>query len=175
MRQGSHVYIQLTQTQTHSTIGMSESEPPTILLVEAIFNAFWYGIILGKIQLFLLPESGAPLLDSTIRSQCPMPRPIPPTRSQLWRSYQGALGMRAEIRRSRDGLMERSSDASRRDKYNYCGGYTVVAPSLPGCISEGETKDEALANIKEAIALYLEPVDDDLCGIPGVEVVEIAI
>jgi len=37
------------------------------------------------------------------------------------------------------------------------GGYTIYAPSLPGCISEGETKDEALYNIKEAIELYLEP------------------
>ena len=39
------------------------------------------------------------------------------------------------------------------------GGYTVLVPSLPGCISEGETLDEALANIREAIELYLEPVD----------------
>jgi len=38
------------------------------------------------------------------------------------------------------------------------GGFTVYVPSLPGCISEGETKEEALANIKEAIELYLEPV-----------------
>jgi predicted RNase H-like HicB family nuclease len=42
------------------------------------------------------------------------------------------------------------------------GGYTVYAPSLPGCISEGETIEEAMANIREAIALYLEPVEDDL-------------
>ena len=42
------------------------------------------------------------------------------------------------------------------------GGYTVYVPSLPGCISEGETKEEALNNIREAIELYLEPVDDDL-------------
>jgi len=42
------------------------------------------------------------------------------------------------------------------------GGYTVYVPSLPGCISEGETVDEALKNIQEAIALYLEPVEDDL-------------
>jgi len=39
------------------------------------------------------------------------------------------------------------------------GGYTVYVPALPGCISEGETKEEALANIKEAIKLYLEPVE----------------
>jgi predicted RNase H-like HicB family nuclease len=42
------------------------------------------------------------------------------------------------------------------------GGYTVYVPSLPGCISEGETAEEALKNIREAIELYLEPVDDDL-------------
>ena len=42
------------------------------------------------------------------------------------------------------------------------GGYTVYAPSLPGCISEGDTEEQALANIKEAIELYLEPVDDEL-------------
>ena len=41
------------------------------------------------------------------------------------------------------------------------GGYTVYVPSLPGCISEGETPDEALENIREAIELYLEPVEDD--------------
>lgn len=37
------------------------------------------------------------------------------------------------------------------------GGYTVYVPALPGCISEGDTKEEALRNIKEAIELYLEP------------------
>ena len=42
------------------------------------------------------------------------------------------------------------------------GGYTVYVPSLPGCISEGETEEEAIENIKEAIELYLEPIDDDL-------------
>ena len=41
------------------------------------------------------------------------------------------------------------------------GGYTVFVPSLPGCISEGETVEDALANIQEAIELYLEPVEDD--------------
>ena len=36
------------------------------------------------------------------------------------------------------------------------GGFTVYVPSLPGCISEGDTVEEALANIREALALYLE-------------------
>lgn len=42
------------------------------------------------------------------------------------------------------------------------GGYTIYVPSLPGCISEGDTEEEAIENIKEAIALYLEPIDDDI-------------
>jgi predicted RNase H-like HicB family nuclease len=42
------------------------------------------------------------------------------------------------------------------------GGYTVFVPSLPGCISEGNSVDEALRNIQEAIELYLEPVEDDM-------------
>ena len=55
------------------------------------------------------------------------------------------------------------------------GGYTVVVPSLPGCISEGDNVDEALANIREAIELYLEPVDDDFVAEPGALVRELAL
>lgn len=36
------------------------------------------------------------------------------------------------------------------------GGYTVYIPALPGCISEGDTFEEALKNIQEAASLYLE-------------------
>ena len=36
------------------------------------------------------------------------------------------------------------------------GGYTVFFPSLPGLISEGDTMEEALANIREAIELYFD-------------------
>jgi predicted RNase H-like HicB family nuclease len=36
------------------------------------------------------------------------------------------------------------------------GAWIVECPSIPGCISQGATRDEALANIKEAIALCLE-------------------
>ncbi len=36
------------------------------------------------------------------------------------------------------------------------GGYSVWVPALPGCCSQGETLEEAIANIKEAIGLYLD-------------------
>ncbi|RLG20360.1 type II toxin-antitoxin system HicB family antitoxin [Candidatus Micrarchaeota archaeon] len=36
------------------------------------------------------------------------------------------------------------------------GGYTTYVPELPGCVSQGETKEEALRNIREAKQLYLE-------------------
>ena len=55
------------------------------------------------------------------------------------------------------------------------GGFTAFVPSLPGCISEGDTREETLANIKEAIELYLEPVEDDLMALPKAEVVELAL
>ena len=55
------------------------------------------------------------------------------------------------------------------------GGYTVYAPSLPGCISEGKSKEQALANIREAIELYLQPVEDDLACDPGAELLDISL
>ena len=55
------------------------------------------------------------------------------------------------------------------------GGYTVIVPSLPGCISEGDTKEEALKNIREAIELYLEPVENDILTIAQTEEVELVI
>ena len=55
------------------------------------------------------------------------------------------------------------------------GGYTAIVPSLPGCISEGDTKEEALENIREAIELYLEPVEDDQIFAPNAEMIEMAV
>jgi predicted RNase H-like HicB family nuclease len=36
------------------------------------------------------------------------------------------------------------------------GGYVVSVPALPGCVSQGDTRVEALSNIREAIELYIE-------------------
>jgi predicted RNase H-like HicB family nuclease len=55
------------------------------------------------------------------------------------------------------------------------GGFTVYVPSLPGCISEGDSKEQALKNIREAIELYLEPVDDDMTLAPNTEIMELAV
>jgi len=38
------------------------------------------------------------------------------------------------------------------------GGYVAVVPALPGCVSQGDTRAEALKDIEEAIELYLEDV-----------------
>ena len=46
------------------------------------------------------------------------------------------------------------------------GGYTVIVPALPGCISEGDTSEEAKANIEDAIKLYLEDMLADGEEIP---------
>lgn len=56
-------------------------------------------------------------------------------------------------------------------------GYIVAeVPSLPGCISQGETRDEALANIHEAIELYVEVLRERGEVVPDdrVEMVEVA-
>jgi len=55
------------------------------------------------------------------------------------------------------------------------GGYTVTVPALPGCISEGETREDALKNIREAIDLYLQPVEDDHSYTTNAEEFEIAV
>jgi len=44
------------------------------------------------------------------------------------------------------------------------GGYTVLVPALPGCISQGDTLEEAIKNIKEAIELYLDVDNIDSSG-----------
>ena len=47
-------------------------------------------------------------------------------------------------------ILERESD----------GGYVVSVPALPGCVSQGDSRAEALSNIREAIELYIEDCRD---------------
>ena len=46
------------------------------------------------------------------------------------------------------------------------GGFHVWCPALKGCHSQGETQQEALENIQEAMAAYLESLQDDRLPIP---------
>ncbi|MBI4688025.1 MAG: type II toxin-antitoxin system HicB family antitoxin [Nitrospirae bacterium] len=46
-------------------------------------------------------------------------------------------------------------------------GYWVAeCPSLPGCVSQGETKEDAIANIKEAIQGYIRALEEDGISVP---------
>ncbi len=51
------------------------------------------------------------------------------------------------------------------------GGYTAYVPSLKGCVSEGDSKEEAIKNIKEAIELYLEADTNELIEFTGEKIV----
>ncbi len=56
------------------------------------------------------------------------------------------------------------------------GGYVANVPALPGCVSQGDNRDEAMANIREAIALYVEDCKDAGDPVPseaGKEFVEV--
>ena len=63
-------------------------------------------------------------------------------------------------------VLERESD----------GGFVVSVPTLPGCVSQGDSRSEALANIREAIELYIEDCREAGDPVPveaGKEFVEI--
>ena len=55
------------------------------------------------------------------------------------------------------------------------GGYTVYVPALPGCLSQGETTEEAMDNIKEAIIVYLESLRERGIALPEIEEREVAV
>lgn len=52
------------------------------------------------------------------------------------------------------------------------GGYAIWVPALPGCVSQGDTKDEALANIREAIQAYIASAQKHGEFIPEEEALE---
>ncbi len=55
------------------------------------------------------------------------------------------------------------------------GGYTAVVPSLPGCVSGGGSREEALKNIREAVELYLDRIEDDEAFAANSEMIEMVI
>ncbi len=55
------------------------------------------------------------------------------------------------------------------------GGFTVYVPALPGCVSQGETVEEATENIKEAISLYLEGLRERKISVRRIEEREVAV
>ena len=66
-------------------------------------------------------------------------------------------------------------EGNRRD------GYTVTCPALPGCVSEGDTREEAIKNIWEAIRLYLRAVTREhillkkVSALKGIEALQVAV
>lgn len=55
------------------------------------------------------------------------------------------------------------------------GGYTAYVPTLPGCVSQGETNEETTANIREAIEVYLESIKGRGLALPQIEEREVAV
>jgi predicted RNase H-like HicB family nuclease len=55
------------------------------------------------------------------------------------------------------------------------GGYTVYVPALPGCVSQGQTVEETMDNVKEAITVYLESCKQRGIDLPQVEEREVAV
>ena len=47
------------------------------------------------------------------------------------------------------------------------GGYVATVPALPGCVSQGDNRQEALKNIEEAVELYLEDLNANGDPIPN--------
>jgi predicted RNase H-like HicB family nuclease len=59
------------------------------------------------------------------------------------------------------------------------GGFTVLVPALPGCVTQGRSRDEAIARAREAIAAYIESLRKDGEPVPEetqpVEVLKLAV
>jgi len=55
------------------------------------------------------------------------------------------------------------------------GGYWVEVPALPGCYSQGENREDALSNVREAIALYVSALQEDGAPVPKDEEVVVRV
>ena len=55
------------------------------------------------------------------------------------------------------------------------GGFVAYVPTLPGCATQGETRDETMNNIKEAISVYVESIRDRELPLPQIEELEVSV
>jgi predicted RNase H-like HicB family nuclease len=58
------------------------------------------------------------------------------------------------------------------------GGFVAICPALPGCVTQGDSRQEALGNIREAVEAYIEALLEDGLPVPveeGRETVEIEV
>lgn len=57
------------------------------------------------------------------------------------------------------------------------GGYNVSVPALDGCFTQGDTEEEALANVREAIACYMEGLEkvNEIRATPGLQTREVEV
>ncbi|SRR5713226_4782386 len=83
----------------------------------------------------------------------PHPNSLRPHRILIYKSARLSLVKRAEVKGRRFTVVLRQEDV---------GGYSVRCVEIPAAISQGETRSEALKNIKDAIKLYLETFPDEL-------------
>lgn len=86
-----------------------------------------------------------------------------------WNSTLSQNRFKAENHISSDNFLSSGGNSMDMDwkvelEKDRSGWYTVTVPALPGCISQGKTRQEALKNIKEAISLHLESLAES--GIP---------
>ena len=108
-----------------------------------------------------------------------------PSLGSGWRAWRRLSDKRPADPKERAGLtMSMRSGAGGAMRYTVIleqgreRGFVVVCPALPGCVSQGETRDDALDNIREAIEVYVEALIEDGLPIPteiGRETVEIEV
>lgn len=92
-------------------------------------------------------EVGGFLPDSPVRSDAGAIPPPPSSMAPLAAlPYPGAMTAGREF----EVVLEAADE----------GGFVVSVPDLAGCWTQGETRDEALANVKEAIGTYLEALEE---------------
>jgi len=77
---------------------------------------------------------------------------LPPKRRQIILNFLKASRMNQKVTRRYNVVLEWNEP----DEEDPEGGYTVLVPSLPPVVTQGCTREEALANAREAIECYLE-------------------